>query len=851
MSNVGWSELSALLTEKKVTLITANTRLMQYFQDLFFQRKISPVSVIESPNIFSYDVWLEQCWQSIRKSPPFKKGGRCLWEKSSLITPLQSHFLWEKIIEKNNPFFFNTQGVIEEAKKAWKLCWAWNIEITEKIFSSNIDTSTFLQWASHYASTLKKNNWIDKEMLPAILREITAHSTAMKNNFVLAGFDRLSPSMMHLLEKLSLDKPRIYENAEKAYNVSKVAYLSEDEEIQAFLSWAKNHPADKNIACVVPNLNEKRNKLERFIQRHFQEEEYNISAGHMFSSCPMIAAALRMLSIKIDLIKKRPVILKDFYFILENRYVGNTEEEIRSSANKAVHATENAQLSWKNFLVILKKNHVGLLQQLEAFESVIFPQKAKLHEWSAIFHHVLESLNWPGSYALNSEAYQTYERWLALLQEFQQLNLLFEEISSAEAFSLLQKMANQAIFQAKKSSARIHFLGVLEAAGLHFDAVWITGMTAEKFPGKVQLNPFIPFEIQRQYALPHATHEVEREFSQKLMHHFITGGYEVIFSYASQKKGIKIEESALIQSIPLSTISIPKVDAQEFLSLEIMHDEEAFPCLPHENIKGGTSLIKNQALCPFRAFAKHRLRASGFENLTLGLNDHERGSLVHEVLEKFWKETQTQQRLLQYSQEELDTLIYSIISQSVKKIKSDKLSPFLQKLEIKRLERLLKKWLEYEKKRPTFSIAALEEAQLLHLSKLELNIRVDRIDTLFNGKKMIIDYKTGVLPSLSYDDERPEHPQLLLYALSDPDVNALAFAQVKPSEPLLKGQAAEETDIQGIKSIDWNVERERWKLILTALADEFLQGKNQALPKREAVCNTCDLHGLCRIREIG
>lgn len=845
--SISLSELFILLEKKEATLITANTRLMQYFQDLYFKNQLAEqCTVIESPNIFSYDLWLDNCWKKQNLS------------SLTLIQHQQSHFLWEEVIEKNNPSFFNAQGIVEAVKKAWKLCWAWNIEISEKNFSVNIDTATFFQWASSYKKILDENHWVDKDMLPVVLREMVEDDVS-RHNIILTGFDRLSPSITELVNALSLEEPRIYKNIKKSQVLSKIAFLSDEEEIHAFLSWTKNQSKDEtinNIACVVPNLNEKRNKLDRLIQRYFHEDEVNISAGNIFSTCSMIAPALKMFSIKKTLMENQQVTLKDFYFILESRYLGEAEEEKRSQANKALHATENAQLSWKSFLVLLNKNQVTLVSKLEAFEHFFIPENAKPSEWTEVFQTLLEILGWPGAYILDSVEYQTYERWLALLQEYRQLDLIFNIIPFKKALLLLRKMADRVIFQANKKNARIHFLGVLEAAGLHFDRLWITGMNADQFPGNVQLNPFIPSGIQRQYELPHATHEVERAFSEELMQHFMAGGDEVIFSYASQKKGIKIGESVLIHDIPLRVNPLFPVVEETSISLDIFYDRKNFPRRENEQIRGGTSLIKNQALCPFRAFAKHRLQSIGFEKLTLGLNDHERGSLVHDALEKFWNIAQTQQQLLAYTSEELDKLINKTAFQTVKNFiqsapqKADKLPPFFQKLEIKRLEQLLKKWLAIEKERPSFSIISLEESNTIKLSDLELKIRVDRIDQLANGDKMVIDYKTGLLPPLSSEDERPENPQLLLYALADPEVKAWAFAQVKAAEPLFKGKSADETNIAGIKAIDWDAERQQWEQTLLALAEEFLQGEHKALPKKEVVCNTCDLHGLCRIRDL-
>lgn len=848
MLKVQLPELINLLQKKEAILITANSRLMQYFQFIYSKQQLNAHQIIyEAPPIFSYEIWLEKYWLTYRNQSP---------QRASLISSYQSHFLWEEVIEQNNPFFFNIDGLVADVKKAWKLCWSWNISINEANFSTNLDTKIFYEWASCYQRMLDKNGWIDQAMLPSILTEIftTISSDNKETAIILAGFDRLPASLLKCVEAYSR-QVFMYESVEKAANIHKTAFISEEEEIKAVLSWAKNKCSSGEIACVIPNLNPKRNKLERLIQRYFTFEEYNISAGHVFSSYSMIAAALKMLSIKQALHEQKTVTLKDFYFIVEHRYIGAAEERKRSLLLQKIHATENARLSWESFRCLLKEYAINLEEKLQDFESCILPNQAKPSEWSSIFQRLLAKLHWPGAYGLDSQEYQTYKRWLELLHEYQQLDLIFEAISFKKALLILNKIANTIVFQPSKKDAKIHFLGLLEAAGLHFEHLWVTGMSAEEFPANVQLNPFIPPQIQRQYALPHSSHEIEYAFAAKLMGHFISGGKEVIFSYLSQKDGIKIKESPFIRLLPKVNNTNSDSETPPVL-LEEISENDSFPLLSHEKVKGGTSLLKNQALCPFRAFAKHRLKVAGFEKLTIGLGEHERGSLVHEAMEKFWKKIQTQQQLLSYTAEALDKIIHDISRQTVKKCiadhpyKSTKLPLVFQKLEIRRLEVLLKKWIQCEIKRPPFRVVSVEENSEINLAGLTLRIRADRIDELAKGRKMVIDYKTGTLPTLSLNDERPENPQLLLYTLLDSDVKSWAFAQVKASDPLFKGISQEATHIDGIKVIDWEIERQLWMQQLKMIAEEFLQGRKDVLPKKESVCENCDFHGLCRIREV-
>ncbi len=72
--------------------------------------------------------------------------------------------------------------------------------------------------------------------------------------------------------------------------------------------------------------------------------------------------------------------------------------------------------------------------------------------------------------------------------------------------------------------------------------------------------------------------------------------------------------------------------------LEAVIDVTA-PALSHFVVlQGGTSTLKDQAACAFRAFATHRLHADAPEVPHDGLDGAERGQLVHQVLAQFWQD---------------------------------------------------------------------------------------------------------------------------------------------------------------------------------------------------------------------
>ncbi len=110
-----------------------------------------------------------------------------------------------------------------------------------------------------------------------------------------------------------------------------------------------------------------------------------------------------------------------------------------------------------------------------------------------------------------------------------------------------------------------------------------------------------------------------------------------------------------------------------------------------------------------------------------------------------------------------------------------------------RLRRLLRPWLEHELARPWFAVKQREEkANDVQIGPLHLNLRVDRVDET-EGGELVIDYKTGRASTNDWLSERPDAPQLPLYAvMSDATrLGGVAFARLRVGKEMgWKGFAA-------------------------------------------------------------
>jgi probable DNA repair protein len=276
------------------------------------------------------------------------------------------------------------------------------------------------------------------------------------------------------------------------------------------------------------------------------------------------------------------------------------------------------------------------------------------------------------------------------------------------------------------------------------------------------------------------------------------------------------------------------------------------PIKANELLAGGTALLGNQAKCPFKAFAEHRLSAKPLPQVSEGTDNKERGTLIHKVMEVLWRDLESQHHLLQMEPGELNQLIEQAINEAQKAVQkeSEEPLPLIQEIEYTRLKRLVVGCLEWEKQRPAFTVASLEQSFSIRLSGLEIKVRVDRLDKV-SDKTWVIDYKSTLPSNKPWNEDRPQEPQLLLYALLDEDINTLLFMQIKTGKIICSGLSEEPSDIKGISALkkgeNWIDTRDYWQQQLTTLVEEILGGHCPPQPISSTTCSYCDFKNLCRI----
>ena len=271
-------------------------------------------------------------------------------------------------------------------------------------------------------------------------------------------------------------------------------------------------------------------------------------------------------------------------------------------------------------------------------------------------------------------------------------------------------------------------------------------------------------------------------------------------------------------------------------------------------------MLKLQAACGFLAFAELRLRATEPKGGTMGLDAGESGSLLHRVLQTFWREVKTQDRLRAMSLAERDEVLMRAVDAALPnrlQVRDgwDRAYLWVQK---QRLRSLLQQWLEQELRRGPFTVSDVERKELVTVGPLTLEVRVDRVDLVEDGV-VLVDYKTGAdVDPKQWAGPRPDDPQLPLYTLlaEAEELKGVAFAKVRAGREMKwHGYQAEEgilpltrskTNVRDIAGL-----AEEWRETLTRLAEDFAAGKADVSPKSfEMNCKRCAQRLLCRVDRV-
>jgi ATP-dependent helicase/nuclease subunit B len=871
-------------------------------------------AVWPTPPLFTLTLWLGQQWDEAQRMAALD--GVAL---PAVLSAAESQALWRGVVQADRDALplLRPEQAARLAAEAWQR--SLDFELKRPFDArDNADVAAFNRWADRYAKRLTRLDALDAAELPARIAGLIADARMpVPNAVVLAGFDALAPAQTRLLQSMltrgatlgrlapvpaapcrsgeSRDQPHPHpatpitviaptEDSEAQSRAVRSEALTREQELRAAACWARRLAEtgpNARIGIVAADLAALRADLVRVFdevlcpqRRPGAPRPYNVSLGLPLAETAPVRDALawlRWLASRdgATLAEARGCLLSRFWST-RDRFVAAAFEDLRLRRDGRERIRP-------------RDVDIAPLGTLRLPTDATTPGA-----WSARFSSTLAALGWPGTEALDSAAFQAVEAWQRLLAEFARLGRVAPRLAPGEAVALLDQLASEQTFQPRSPPVAIQVLGALEAGGLAFDHLRILGMDEESWPPRAEPHPLLPLNVQRQHGLPHATAAGELAFARSVGARLLAAAPDVVVSHArmdgDSQRAIsplfrhlepadsrprrRSERRSPAPSTPEDSTSEsvenlpPRWRALFAARSEDLDEDGIAPRPAPGSVSGGVARIADQALCPFRGFARHHLGAAALADPQLPLDHFERGALAHDALARFWQQTGDLQGLCRLDDaacgERVSACVAAALDEHGRR-HPHRLGPRLRALEIERLSANIELLLVLERERPPFAVDLIEEKAEIELSGVRLNVRVDRVDRMQDGSRVVIDYKTGEV-SARFVDDRPDAPQLPMYALLDDECRGVAYAGLKTGAVGFRGVAAVGDWLPGVAATadalkrggsaieDWETLRAHWRSSLETVAAEVRDGYAVVDPKPQA-CQRCDLFALCRIRE--
>jgi len=911
-------------------VLTPNHRTSSQLLDQYgeFVRSQQNRTICPTPNIFPVDIWIRQQFNILLED------GNDAFPALTLLESNQEKLLWQQVISQSDSggHLLNQSSTARAVQEAWSLVHLWRIERKElQAYSTghtsqksrpNDDLGAFLEWSDSFTAFCEKKSLITLvQVLERLIPVVEKGDLELPAKLLLAGFQQPPPLYQVLLDALkqAINETTHYSPTLCVPKIDKVRIQDADSELVAAAQWAKQIVADQDgarIGIIIPDLHGRFVQTQRVFSRVFSSAEtqslqpaaswpFHVSVSGPASHHPLIHAAQQFLSLNNY---TTPTL--EICSILRSPYLAGAVEEETSRGNlerllrrKNIPFLSNADLryycnqeTWGTWSPIMA-------DCLMTFDQLIKPgagRQQNLTAWGNTFEEQLAVLGWPGERSLNDSDIRALETWSELFATYYQLTAIIDNVTRDEALAVLSRLAESTSLKQMAQDAVIQILTPIEADGMQFSHCWMTGLSEKKWPPQTMPSPFIPYTLQKSLGVPQADINLQTQQAREFLSSLADRCSQyLVFSYLEQDGDIPIKPAAMLLDLikRCNGVQDAKFDNSSALTanvglhslvalqsafqtifekgtgqIEMLADETMVSLKEGEATGGGYLLLADQAECPFRNFANQRLGAKRFEQLVPGLSARDAGTLVHLVLEMFWKHMKSQSELLATDHKDLEAKLEEIINTAVTETAARHKAIMTEKycaLEKRRLQELLLQWLEEERKRGSFTVLDSECETTWKFQNISLTLRIDRIDKTNEGKLVLVDYKSSCSTLVKWEDARPLNSQLMLYSLSvgqeqtHPEpVGAAFFAQVNIENTEYRGLAQDKGIFPGVsveelsgkrnglsEGASWESLISHWEASLGALVEEFLNGYVAIEPLKVGSCTYCQIKPVCRIDE--
>lgn len=848
-------------------------------------KKQSQIKALKIPRIETLDIWLAEEYQNYLMVENNKI-------KLSLLNGIEEKILWEKIITsdlkiRKESAVTDITNLAQQAINANRIISTHHIKEVELEQNAVYkELKYFLEWRKDFKKKCSETNLITKYDFINFFTNLQKNNKIINDEKILfISIDEKKKSHEALFKELS--KSNIIENQlNKKFPKVKIinnAYQSYEHEVSAIIEWIKENISKKHkkLLIISPALERFQIKIQNEIDRHIQpivfnkiqtESIANFSLRRPLSAEPILRSALNL----IKLNDKKFIPINDICeLLLFNNWIDNESFLLREDLANTLRLSKKKFISLQNLQNIVEgyseryedSSCRGLRDSLNLIQKnqEIWREKSTGLYWSKQIFQYLDRLNFSKVNNLLYFENNNLKFFFKVINYVNSSKVIPRKLTLSEYLEFIEYYLENFIPSQPNDDAFIDIYGFYENPTKKYDAIWLMNMNDNFWPNKDGFNPFLSKNIQSKYNLFNNTYYRNIYFRKIERLSNITS--QISISHALK------DNDSLLSPSPWNNLDISihkhtKIKSTSLLKNQYFIDDHQAPAIKLSGeifIKSGRLCLENQTKCPAWAFYSHRLGCSTYEADDQDeVSKSAEGLLIHRVLELFWSQTKSLDKLLSMNDLNLEKVIEGYIAQALKEFEEDhsEIDSRLLLMQQQNLKNQIYTWLSEEKKRPLFQIKDLEKTVEIKINRIRFNIRIDRIDVIQNKYELIVDYKTGKNPTTrkAFFSDTLTDLQIPIYACFLPNKNlaGVAIAHINRRKINLYGITSSKIEnitpqlnnkIDHPVAKDWSGLLSMWQQRLEKTAEQYLSGNASVTFNKNTDFTYCEVLPLLRLAE--